>query len=102
MILITNARGERGKHLGYGFRVVRVGITAPGDVMGIQFSGDVDVAVRVESYNELVALVPEVPLGGEDGWFLRGGSFCPRSRFGVPQAIIVECHYIICVRRKFR
>ena len=38
--------------------------------MRIELASDVDVAVGIEPGGELVVLVPEVRLGGEDGWFL--------------------------------
>ena len=58
---------ECAKHLGYGARVICIGNTAPCDVMGVELARNVDVAVGVEPCSELVALVPQVRLGGKDG-----------------------------------
>jgi len=69
--------------------------------MCIELARDVDVAVGVKPCGELVTLVPEVRLDGEDGWFLGGGSLCPCSRFCIPQAVVVERHYVVCVGESF-
>ena len=78
---------ERGKHLDYGARVIRVGNTAPRYVMGIELARDVGVAVGVEPCGEFVALIPKGRLGGEDGWYL-GGSV-PARGFAFREPLLI-------------
>ena len=45
------------------------------NVVRVHFASEMDVAVGIESFDELVALIAEVRLGGEDLWCGGGGEW---------------------------
>lgn len=59
---------DEGRLLDEGEGVVEGRGAAAGDVVGVEFAGDGDVAVCVEPADEFVCLIAEVGLGGKVGW----------------------------------